>query len=75
MKTERDYGMEYAEWLLDTGEIEQPEPVDIEEMMTTTGGIPDEDYVLMRREGIDDPDGREYWGGYNKHMLTIKQEG
>ena len=63
MKTDRDYGMDYAKWLLESGEIIQPEFVDIEEMI-----IPDKDYVSMRRAGIEHPDDREYWRGYNEYM-------
>ena len=59
MKTERDFGREYA-WA-----IGATEPVNIEEMVTGTIDIPTEDFLEMIRSGIENPDAREYWRGYN----------
>ena len=61
MSTEFEYGYEYA---ADQG----TEPVDIEKMLTGSVDIPDGDYVEMKREGIENPDPREYWEGFNSYF-------
>jgi len=58
MKTEFDYGREYAEEH-GTG------AVDIDQMVTGSRDIPDGDYAEMRASGIENPDPRKYWEGYN----------
>jgi hypothetical protein len=60
MKTEFDYGYEYA---ADNGG--EYGPVDIDEMVNSTQSIPDGDYTMMKKNGIEYPDTRKYWKGYN----------
>ena len=61
-KTEWDYGYETAE------ADDNRELVDIEEMLSGTVDIPTEDYLAMVRDGIEYPDAREYWEGYNARV-------
>ena len=63
MKTEREYGYEFGQWMRKEG---QDGAVDINE--ACHDGIPDEDYTTMVREGIDNPQPRPYWLGYNEAM-------
>ena len=63
MKTEFDYGREYAESMAGEGEA-----VDVEEMVHMSTDIPTEDYISMKREGIENPDARKYWAGYNSYF-------
>ena len=56
--TEYDFGWNYAEFL--SGEIS-----DIEEQDDLTCDIPNDDYLSMRESGIEKPDERKYWSGYN----------
>jgi ribosomal protein S27E len=63
MKTEREFGYEYAE------STDATEPVDINTMVTHTVDIPDGDYVEMKRAGIENPNARKYWAGYNEYVL------
>lgn len=60
MKTEYDYGYEYAEWL------SQESPGDLG-VGTLTDDIPQEDYNEMVRAGIENPDAGAYWSGFNSH--------
>ena len=59
MKTEFEYGREYAE----DGNFDGP--VNIEEMLHGSIDIPEDDYIQMTSEGIENPDTREYWRGFN----------
>lgn len=70
MKTERQFGYEYAEW---THKNENcTDLVDVNAMCNSTSDIPDGDYTEMKRAGIKNPDPREYWKGYNEFMRTLK---
>jgi len=63
MKTEREYGYEYAEAM--QGEDGFDGPVDIDKMVGGSVDIPPDDYRTMIDSGIDNPDAREYWKGFN----------
>jgi hypothetical protein len=63
MKTEHEYGFEYAEAM--QGEEGFDKPVDIEKMLTASSDIPNDDYRAMKQAGIENPDAREYWEGFN----------
>lgn len=64
MKTEFEYGREYAEWLRDENQ-DGAHVVDIEKMLGGTVVIPDADYQAMCEAGIDQPNSRLYWEGFN----------
>lgn len=66
MRTERDYGLCFAEFMLKTGQAIGR--VDINKMVGHTVDIPEDDYIEMRRNGIVNPDAREYWSGYNSRF-------
>lgn len=67
MKTEFDYGRQYAQFLeQDCGE--QIDVVDIDKMLGQSCDIPDADYHKMKRAGIANPDARKYWEGYNSYF-------
>jgi len=72
MKTERNYGYEYAEFLFEHGGVTGP--ADINKMLGATTSIPDEDYLAMQRNGISNPDATEYWRGYNSFFNNIDDE-
>ena len=59
MKTEFDFGYEFAEFESGDG------PVNVEQMVHSSRDIPDEDYKAMVKAGIENPDARLYWEGYN----------
>jgi len=61
MRTERDFGYGYA---ADQG----TGPVDIDTMLTGSVDIPGGDYVEMKRAGIQNPDARAYWEGFNSYF-------
>ena len=61
METERDFGYEYA---ADQGDG----PVDIDKMVTGSVDIPEGDYRAMKLAGIENPDARAYWEGYNSYF-------
>ena len=61
MKTEFDFGYEYA---ADQG----GGPIDIDVMLTRSVDIPDADYQAMKADGIQNPDARKYWEGYNSYF-------
>ena len=63
MRTESDYGYKYAEE--NDGDEGFTGPVDIEEMVNSTQSIPDGDYTSMVAAGIENPNAREYWKGFN----------
>ena len=63
MKTERDFGRETASAM--RGKPGYDGPVDIEEMVSGTVSIPEGDYWAMQDEGIENPNAREYWQGFN----------
>jgi len=66
MKKEFDYGREYAEG--NRGQEGFDAPVDIEKMLTSTSDIPPDDYHAMKNAGIENPDARQYWMGYNSYF-------
>ena len=65
MKHEFDFGREYAE------SIEEGfgSPVDIDQIVKRPCEIPSEDYLAMKREGIENPDDCKYWEGFNSYFL------
>jgi len=62
MKTERDFGYETAEAMQEPG---YDGPVDIDKEVRRTVSITEGDYLAMRDAGIENPDAREYWRGFN----------
>ncbi len=62
MKTERDFGYETAEAMQEPG---YDGPVDIDKEVCRTVSIPEGDYWAMQDEGIENPNAREYWKGFN----------
>ncbi len=68
MRTEFDFGYEYAQ----AGAIAHEEgfngPIVIEEMINSTQSIPDGDYTSMVAAGIENPNAREYWEGFNNYF-------
>lgn len=70
-KTEKNFGAEYAEELVRTGEVEAGVQVDIDEMVNSSVDIPDGDYTAMVEAGIENPSARKYWRGYNEYMETL----
>ena len=62
MKTERDFGYETAEAMQEPG---YDGPVDIDKEVRRTVSIPEGDYLAMREAGIENPNAREYWQGFN----------
>jgi hypothetical protein len=62
MKTERDYGYEFAEL------IQATDQVIISEIAGSTSKIPAFDYVAMLQAGIENPDLRAYWAGFNAYV-------
>jgi tetratricopeptide (TPR) repeat protein len=72
--TEHDFGMAYAKSMLEQ-KIEGT--VDIEEMMRIPYGphglLPDH-YAAMHQAGIESPDARMFWQGYNDYMLLRQKD-
>ena len=64
MKTERDYGFEYAQ------DSNATELVGIDDMCGGSVDIPTGDYNTMVDDGIDNPDPRTYWAGYNDYVRS-----
>jgi len=64
MKTEYDFGRSYAQWLVNENDP-QATPANIDEMCGGLVDIPDGDYLAMVAAGIDNPDPRRYWEGFN----------
>jgi hypothetical protein len=63
MKTEQDFGREFAEFIsTEDTVVSQGEPT---VQPDTNAEIPNEDYLSMQRSGIENPDARAYWMGYN----------
>ena len=60
MKTEFDFGYDYA---ADQGGGK----IDIDVMVTGSVDIPTDDYRAMKNSGIENPDARKYWEGYNSY--------
>ena len=69
MKTERDFGAEYAADDASSGLV-----VDIEEMVHGSIEIPVDDYRAMVNAGIKNPNARKYWAGYNDYILSTTKE-
>lgn len=63
--TEYDYGYDYAKHTQKDGETQ---PVNIELRVRSTNSIPEFDYMIMKTNGIINPDARLYWQGYNARM-------
>ena len=61
MKTEFYFGREYAEFLKSDSIVALPD------MVTSSTDIPDDDYRAMVDAGIENPNAREYWRGFNSH--------
>jgi hypothetical protein len=59
--TERDFGYEHAK------NIDVDGPVDVDEMCGQSADVPSDDYNAMVGYGIENPDAREYWAGYNDY--------
>ena len=57
-KTERDFGRDYAE------QLNADERAN-DEMVSGSVDIPADDYRAMVDLGIENPNSREYWTGYN----------
>jgi len=68
MKTERDYGRAYAEAM--RGEDGFDAPVDVEDALGRSVSIPPDDYRRMVADGIENPDDREYWEGFNEAFVS-----
>ena len=64
-KTEYDFGRAYAEWGSNEGEDGFNSPVDINTECSSTTDIPPDDYTAMVRAGIENPNARRYWEGFN----------
>jgi hypothetical protein len=64
--TERDFGYEYAEHL------NAEAVVSIDEMVSGSVDIPTDDYSAMVDAGIENPNAREYWKGYNDYVRGAK---
>jgi hypothetical protein len=69
--TEYEYGYEFAKWSVTEDHAETNE-VDIEKQVHHSTEIPPEDYRTMVKAGIENPNSREYWRGYNAYMATRK---
>lgn len=65
MTTAREFGFAYARWGAETFEEGFTGPVDVDRELGGITSIPDCDYTQMVRSGVN-PDGREYWEGYNE---------
>jgi len=70
-RTEEDFGAEYAEELVRTGEVKAGAEVDEDEMCNSSVDIPEGDYEAMVDAGIENPSARKYWRGYNRQMRVI----
>jgi len=66
MKTEREFGRMYAEHLNAEG------IVNIDEIVSGSVDIPTGDYSEMVDAGIENPNAREYWAGYNEYVRGAK---
>ena len=66
MKNERDFGWDYAE------QSNATETVDVDEMVSGSVDIPTDDYSAMVDSGIENPNAREYWAGYNNYVRGAK---
>lgn len=67
-RTEENFGAEYAEELIRTGEVQAGVEVDEDEMCNSSVDIPEGDYDSMVDAGIKNPSARKYWRGYNRYM-------
>lgn len=72
MKTAFEFGQAYAEFMVNSNQVPAGEPVNVDEMVTSSQDIPDGDYTEMKRAGITNPNAREYWAGYNSYMEENK---
>ena len=70
MKTEYDYGREYAKEMHDYSPEECNTVVDVDKMVSGSDDIPSDDYRAMIDEGIINPMAREYWDGYNSFFTS-----
>ena len=62
MKTESEYGYEFAEY------NDATELVTLNDCINQTYSIPTEDYWTMKRTGIKNPSPVAYWDGYNRYV-------
>ena len=67
MKTEYEYGREYAEFCADDNGDDGA--VNIDEMVNSTIAIPGGDYHMMVSDGIENPSPRLYWKGFNSYFM------
>ena len=70
MKTEFDFGRDYAEFLVNNTR-EDVGSINVNEMLGQSSDIPNDDYLAMKNDGIENPDARKYWMGYNSYFLAI----
>ncbi len=71
MKTEFDFGYDYAQY--HDGENGFDQPIDIDGVLGESSSIPDGDYVAMTRTGITNPSARKYWEGFNNYFKEGKK--
>ena len=66
MKNGRSFGRDYAE------QLNADETVSVDEMVSGSVDIPTDDYSAMVDAGIENPNAREYWAGYNDYVRGAK---
>jgi hypothetical protein len=69
MKTEYEYGHDFAEWIDEQNPYDAA-PVDIDEMVKDCF-IVEGDLFEMLRSGIEKPDIRLYWEGFNSFFGEV----
>lgn len=73
-RTEHNAGWDYAEWLVKKGEVLPGELVDIDSQISKSTAMPDEDFRDLQRCGIENPNARKYWQGYNDFQRSIRAQ-
>ena len=73
IRTEADYGAEYAVELVRDGTIAAGIEINVEDAVHGICSIPSGDEEAMRDAGIVNPDAREYWRGYNAQMSLLQK--
>jgi hypothetical protein len=68
MKTEYEYGELYAEWVLNQKPFGELCNMDYNKCHPD---IPSGDYREMQRDGIANPDARDYWNGFNDKIREV----
>lgn len=66
MKNECSFGRDYAE------QLNADKTVSVDEMVSGSFDIPTDDYSAMVDAGIENPNAREYWAGYNDYVRGAK---